>query len=141
LLAQNGNQLEVCGEASGDRVSDATLVRKILINLLGNAAKFTRNGRFTLGYRIDPAEACFQVIDTGIGIAAADQQRIFEAFVQGDASESRSYGGAGLGLTLCARFCRRLGGHIELTSESGVGSTFTVRLPDLAAPRQSDKVA
>ncbi len=129
LMSRNGNLLEITGEIDGACVSDDDLLRRILINLLGNAAKFTSDGRVSLRYRIGPDQAWFQVRDTGIGIAPDAQRRIFEPFAQGDASIARIYGGTGLGLTLCQRFCRQLGGRLVLDSRPGEGAIFTLTVP------------
>src|SRR5436190_18469518 len=110
--------------------TDATRVKQILKNLLANAFKFTRQGGVRL--RIAPREAravAFSVSDTGIGIAPDKQRIIFEAFQQADGSTSRKYGGTGLGLSISRELTRLLGGELELASEPGKGSTFTLVLP------------
>jgi|GEM_PF-2560527 len=104
-------------------------LRRILDNLLDNALKFTAEGKITLGAcsRGDVLEAW--VADTGIGISKQAQQFIFDDFRQGDSSETRAYGGMGLGLALSKKLARLLGGRIEVESEVGRGSTFRVILP------------
>src|SRR5471032_2447417 len=113
-------------------ISDPDKLDHILRNLLSNAIKFTAAGSVTL--RIEhagaPLPVRFVVRDTGIGIPLPQQQTIFEAFRQVDGSSSREYGGTGLGLTISLRFAELLGGTIELQSEAGQGSTFTLCLPD-----------
>ncbi|NBC22723.1 MAG: PAS domain S-box protein, partial [Gammaproteobacteria bacterium] len=132
-LAANGNHFVVTGEHQHGCVSDEGMIRTILANLLGNAAKFTRNGEVRLRVDTSPDGIRLQVSDTGIGIPEADQARVFEPFMQVDASSSRAFGGSGLGLTLCKRFCVQLGGRLQMVSRPGEGSCFTVTLPSAAA--------
>jgi signal transduction histidine kinase len=110
--------------------TDATRLKQILKNLIANAFKFTQQGGVRL--RITPRDAhaaAFSVSDTGIGIAPDKQRIIFEAFQQADGSTSRKYGGTGLGLSISRELTRLLGGALELASEPGKGSTFTLVLP------------
>jgi len=112
---------------------DVTRVRKILTNLLDNGIKFTEHGSVCLRVDIEDAGTDpllhFSVQDTGIGIAAEDQIRIFSAFTQVDSTLSRRYDGTGLSLTLSERLATLMGGHITLESRLGEGSTFTLTLP------------
>ncbi|GAB6044052.1 PAS domain S-box protein [Endothiovibrio diazotrophicus] len=112
---------------------DPKRLRQILVNLTGNAIKFTHQGEVTL--RVEPREAGlrFAVHDTGIGIAAERQGAIFQAFTQEDASVTRRYGGSGLGLTICQRLAGMMEGEIGLESEMGRGSTFHFNVPLEAA--------
>jgi signal transduction histidine kinase len=111
-------------------VSDRRLLGHILVNLVANAAKFTpEGGRVIVRGRSDPAGLTLAVADNGIGIPADQRQAIFDAFRQVDGSDERTYGGVGLGLALVKRLCDVLGGHVEVDSVIGRGSTFTVRLP------------
>ena len=134
LLDKNRNRLVLDnGPQLGQMFSDETKLRQILVNLLGNAAKFTENGVVTLSVR-RIAEAGedwlqFAVRDTGIGIAQDQIARLFTDFTQVDSSTTRRYGGTGLGLAISRRFCQRLGGDIQVASEVGQGSIFTLRLP------------
>jgi len=118
--------------------TDAEKVRQILVNLIGNALKFTEQGSVTVRVTTNPethAPLCIDVVDTGIGIPADKLKVIFEAFQQGEAGTSRKYGGTGLGLTISEALCKLLGFHISVTSEVGHGSTFSVNLaPDQYAP-------
>lgn len=111
--------------------SDRQKVKQIVLNLLANAIKFTPQGWVRLSARHDPAadEISISVQDTGIGIAESDFQVVFEDFRQADNSNTREYGGAGLGLSICRRLATMLGGRIALESTLGAGSTFTLFLP------------
>jgi signal transduction histidine kinase len=117
--------------------SDRQKVKQIVLNLLTNAIKFTPQGtvRVTASYDPDAKELALAVSDTGIGIAPADQEKVFEDFRQADNSVTREYGGAGLGLAICRRLAAMLGGRIELRSQPGQGSTFTLWLPRKAKRR------
>ena len=120
----------------GTLISDPDKLNQILRNLLSNAFKFTKSGAVTLSVARDLAQTLpirITVKDTGIGIAANKLGTIFEAFRQVDGSISREYGGTGLGLTISLSLARLLGGTIEISSESGQGSEFSVCLP-LNAP-------
>jgi PAS domain S-box-containing protein len=120
-------------------VGDAARLRQVLLNLAGNAIKFTSTGGVALIVEpgISPHEISFLVRDTGIGIAPEAQQRIFREFEQADERIARSYGGTGLGLSISERIVKRMGGRITLESKPGVGSTFEVSIP-LAASHGSD---
>jgi signal transduction histidine kinase len=167
-VQQNGNVLEIeCdSQTVGTMRADLAKVRKVLLNLLNNAAKFTKNGIIKVSVsRIEgtgesnvahlsgvensmvAGEAkssliacpvanvqasdwiCFRVKDTGIGMSAQQQQKLFEAFAQADSSAARQYGGTGLGLTISRHYCQMMGGEILVESEEGKGSIFTVRIP------------
>ncbi len=114
-------------------ITDPLRLRQILINLLGNAAKFTTEGTITLGAGpcANGEGAWFYVQDTGIGITQEQQSRIFERFTQADGSTTRKFGGTGLGLALSRRLAELLGGSLEVESEPGKGSTFYLNLPSL----------
>ncbi len=113
--------------------ADPMRVKQCLMNLLSNAAKFTRNGRVVLHVRrvdFGGVEAlAFTVRDTGIGISAENLERLFQPFVQADASITRAYGGTGLGLAITRRFARLMGGDVLAESELGRGSKFTLIVP------------
>ncbi len=111
--------------------TDPVRVKQILLNLCCNAIKFTERGRVDLNICYLPATRILQVdvVDTGIGMTASQIGNIFEPFVQADVSTTRKYGGTGLGLCLSRRLGMLLGGTLEVTSESGKGSTFSLRLP------------
>jgi signal transduction histidine kinase len=137
LLKQNGNHLEVhCAANISNMYADVTKVRQVLVNLLSNATKFTRNGIIKLSIDFVPWDqapnvlgVAFQIEDSGIGIAPEHLQKLFQNFTQADASTTREYGGTGLGLAISQQFCQIMGGHITVTSEVGKGSIFTIRLP------------
>jgi CheY-like chemotaxis protein len=116
-----------------------------LFNLLSNACKFTHQGVVTLTATREPGPegdwVVLAVSDTGIGMTPEQVDKIFQPFTQADASSTRNYGGTGLGLTITRRFCEMLGGTIEVASEPGQGSTFTIRLPVEAAPLPAPPVA
>ena len=109
--------------------TDRQKVKQIVLNLLTNAIKFTPHGRVKLSVCERDAETRVAVEDTGIGIAPQDQEKVFEDFRQADNSVTREYGGAGLGLSICKRLSDMLGGRIELESQLGKGSTFTLVIP------------
>jgi signal transduction histidine kinase len=115
--------------------SDALKLRQVLINLLNNACKFTERGEVRLVVEREPVEHMLQVTvaDTGIGMTAEELARIFDEFVQANNTTSRVHGGTGLGLAISRRLCGMLGGRIDVESTPGVGSTFTVRIPDRLA--------
>jgi signal transduction histidine kinase/PAS domain-containing protein len=111
--------------------SDRQKVKQILLNLLSNALKFTHEGGVIISVRRQPVDRmiALSVADSGIGIAPADQAKIFEDFRQLDNSPTRAYGGTGLGLSICRRLAQMLGGTITVQSQVGKGSTFTLTLP------------
>jgi signal transduction histidine kinase/CheY-like chemotaxis protein len=118
-------------ERLADRViGDIARLRQVLLNLAGNAIKFTDAGGVAVVAEpgIQPDEITLLVRDTGIGIAPDAQARIFDEFEQADAGSTRKFGGTGLGLAITARIVERMGGRIEVDSTAGVGSTFRVRL-------------
>ena len=108
---------------------DPTRVRQVLSNLLGNAIKFTRDGRVSLIVAEDPGGIEVTVEDTGIGIPADKLESIFEPFMQVDSAFTRRYEGTGLGLAICRRLCALMGGSLTVRSTLGRGSAFTLRLP------------
>jgi len=110
-------------------ISDKTKLNKILSNLIENAIKFTPSGSIEIGYRIENAILKIYVRDTGIGISAENQQKIFERFSQENKEIAGTYGGLGLGLSICKENAALLGGEITLESQKGNGSTFIVTIP------------
>jgi PAS domain S-box-containing protein len=130
LAAQRGLRLRVSLPPEPLALeTDPGKVRQILLNLIGNAVKFTRQGEVELVLETGPGRVCFHVRDTGPGIPEGFQDRVFEAFVQADASQTRRHGGTGLGLSVSRELARVLGGDLTVRSEPGEGSTFTLTLP------------
>jgi PAS domain S-box-containing protein len=134
LVEKNANTLQVhCAPDLGAMHADLTKVRQSLFNLLSNACKFTEHGTITLEASRELIGGAgwikFSVSDTGIGMAPDQMEKLFQPFVQGDASTSRKFGGTGLGMTITHRFCQMMGGEISAVSEPGRGTTFTIRLP------------
>ncbi|MGH2720307.1 MAG: ATP-binding protein, partial [Actinomycetota bacterium] len=123
-LVQPGVPLRVLG--------DPGRLRQILVNLAGNAVKFTERGDVTIEVSLEPSDPAspflsvrFDVADTGIGIPEANRTHLFEPFYQVDASDARRYGGSGLGLAISRQLVELMGGHLTVTSQSSVGSTFS----------------
>jgi PAS domain S-box-containing protein len=115
-------------------IGDQLRLKQVLINLLGNAIKFTSQGGVTVSVSrlSDPPEGfllCFEVADSGIGMSIETMQKIFNPFTQADASTARLHGGSGLGLAICRRLSELMGGHIRVESFLGHGSRFIVELP------------
>ena len=134
LAARNGNAIDVtCGTVLGVMTSDRLRVRQIVLNLVGNACKFTERG--SVSVTADHAEQDgvavlrIHVRDTGIGMTPEQLAVVFETFTQADASTTRRNGGTGLGLSISQRFAKLLGGRIDVHSSLGEGSCFTVTLP------------
>ncbi len=122
---------------------DPARVRQVLLNLVGNALKFTESGSVTLRARLAEGSGAerpvihFAVTDTGIGLTPEQQGRLFKAFAQADVSTSRKYGGTGLGLSISQRLCELMHGRIGVTSQIGQGSTFWFELPFEASGEQA----
>jgi len=121
--------LELAPETDAFYKTDPGRLRQVLLNLLGNALKFTEQGKVTLKTKQTPEGLYFEVKDTGVGIDAAAQQQMFELFTQADASISRRYGGTGLGLAISKRIIDQMGGNIHVDSRLNEGSCFYFTLP------------
>ena len=130
LAKKNRNRFEVLYEDRGDTIqADPVKFRQSLFNLLSNACKFTEGGVVTLELERQSDQLLWHVRDTGIGIDAEQQDRLFQSFSQVDSSATRKYGGTGLGLAISQRLCQLMDGEITLESTPGKGSTFTIRMP------------
>ena len=135
LIEKNSNTLTVnCPSNIGALHADQTKIRQSLLNLLGNASKFTNQGQITLTvekvkHNDQKAWIYFEVSDTGIGMTPEQLKRIFSAFTQADASTTRKYGGTGLGLTITKQLINMMGGEVTVESEQGQGTTFTIQIP------------
>ncbi|MBI5801172.1 MAG: response regulator [Verrucomicrobia bacterium] len=134
LATKNENRLELDSQPARLPLNaDRTKVRQTLVNLLGNACKFTTRGEVRLSLGTETVEeqswVIMQVTDTGIGMTEEHLGRLFQAFSQGDNATARKFGGTGLGLAISRRITEAMGGQLQVTSELNRGSTFTVRLP------------
>ncbi|HXR32340.1 MAG TPA: PAS domain S-box protein [Verrucomicrobiae bacterium] len=145
---EKGLELEwwVRGDLPEKVQGDPVRLRQVLINLLGNAVKFTDAGEVSLGIEClkrgeEEAEIWFEVRDTGVGIPAEHHSKIFDAFQQCDTSVTRQFGGTGLGLSISARIVRMMGGEIQVESEAGKGSRFffTVKLKATKSAKRRDE--
>jgi signal transduction histidine kinase len=133
MIAERGNRLLVrCPDDLGIVSTDQTKLRQATLNLMSNAAKFTRDGTITLSVQRRKSQAGdwieIQVLDSGIGIARPDIEHLFKYFGQATRATSKKYGGTGLGLALSQKLCALMGGGISVTSELGQGSCFTIRV-------------
>ncbi|GAN48579.1 response regulator [Methylobacterium radiotolerans] len=146
LVEKKGNRFVLDTGAAGtadlgSMHQDQTKIRQCLLNLIGNAAKFTERGTITLTVRRHREEGAdwlsFAVADTGIGLTEEQIGRLFERFVQADDSTTRQFGGTGLGLAITRAFCRTMGGDIGVASTPGAGATFTIRLPATLRPEDA----
>lgn len=136
LMDQNDNLLDIqVPKAAVEVVADRTKLRQILINLVGNAAKFTEKGTIAvtlevqLGAGPGREDVCFTVTDTGIGMTEEQQGQLFEEFWQAEAGPDRRFQGSGLGLAISRRFAEAMGGRIAVESKPGLGSRFVLALP------------
>jgi CheY-like chemotaxis protein len=124
-------------------LGDAGRMRQILVNIVGNAVKFTEKGGVSIDVKVDSAKdddvfLLFDIRDTGIGIPEEKKEVIFEAFIQADPSTTRHYGGTGLGLAICSRLLKMMNGKVWLESEIGKGSVFHILIPFKAVVGQND---
>jgi CheY-like chemotaxis protein len=143
LVLQNQNRLTIdCPTDVGNMYADSTKIRQTLVNLLNNACKFTQRGDVHVKVwreaKDENEQIFFSVQDSGIGMSREQQDKLFEAFSQADASATRKFGGTGLGLVISQHYCNMMGGHIHVASELGQGATFTVSLPLKKGPSQEN---
>jgi CheY-like chemotaxis protein len=139
-------RVRVADEVPDALVGDPGRLRQIVVNLVGNAIKFTEDGEIEVGVALEPGEGedivlHLTVRDTGIGIPVERRQAIFEAFTQADPSTTRTHGGTGLGLTIASRLAELMGGRLWVDSELGRGSTFHVTLLARLAPPRAEPPA
>jgi len=144
LVEKNANTLEiVCPDSVGDIHADITKVRQCLLNLLSNSSKFTEQGTISLKISRETLEGQdwikFAVSDTGIGMTEEQMSGLFQAFAQAEASTRARFGGTGLGLAITRHFCQMMGGTVQVESEEGKGSTFTMKLPAVVEIRRHRK--
>ncbi len=145
LASAGNNRFRADAEAGiGTLVTDGKFLRQILLNLISNACKFTKDGDVRVSVMYEPAAPgpsgiCFAVADTGIGIPETELSRVFEEFHQVDGSTTKRVGGTGLGLAIARRLSELLGGTLDVESTAGSGSTFYLRLP--ATPVRELKTA
>ena len=131
LADKSENVIEVvCPADIGGFHSDQTKIKQCLLNLMSNANKFTSKGTLTLSVAREDSRIYFQVSDTGVGMTKEQLGRLFQAFSQADATTTKRFGGTGLGLAITKHFCTMLGGDVTVESTPGLGSTFTIWLPD-----------
>jgi signal transduction histidine kinase/ActR/RegA family two-component response regulator len=138
LAAARGNTIALTMTAPVSDVQlDRTKLQQVLLNLVGNACKFTDKGRIDVIVGPGPGDSvAIDVRDSGIGMTVEQQGRLFQEFTQADASMTRRYGGTGLGLAISMRLCQMMGGTISVTSAQGQGATFSVRLPRELRPAE-----
>ncbi len=146
LIAKKRNRFRLdLGPDLGAMHQDQLKLRQSLINLIGNAAKFSEDGDIALSVRRTSEDGAdwltFAVADTGIGLTDEQMGRLFERFSQADESTTRQFGGTGLGLAITRAFCERMGGAIEVASTYGKGATFTIRLPAELAVHEEEEAA
>ncbi|QYJ78220.1 MHYT domain-containing protein [Shewanella acanthi] len=123
-------EVDIDSSLSSHYIGSPERIRQVLINLVGNAVKFTNEGRVSIrAFPVAEAKVCFEIEDTGIGMSEEQLKRVFEAFSQADASMSRKYGGTGLGTTISKQLVELMGGEIEAHSVLGKGSLFRFYIP------------
>ena len=143
LVEKNGNKLIVEYKTDIEKISaDLTKIRQILLNLLSNSAKFTKDGTITISVvnsKVNKHAVDFNISDTGIGMTPDQVDKVFKPFTQADEKTTRKFGGTGLGLTITKMFAEMMGGDINLKSKEGEGTTFTVTIPTkVSDPKKQD---
>ncbi len=138
LASKNNNQFEIVFDGTPQTMTaDCLKLKQMLINLSGNAAKFTSDGKITLHVSQAGEDVMFVVEDTGIGISEEQLAKLFRPFVQADSSTTKQYGGTGLGLTITNSYCQMMGGSVDVQSQVGQGTRFTLRIPRNVEPPSS----
>ncbi len=135
IVRRGGNRVLLTTEGPTWVLADETRLRQVLLNLVGNAAKFTRDGLVTLGATEANGSVLLHVSDTGPGMAPGVVERLFRPFQQASAAVAAAHGGSGLGLAISKELCERMGGSISLRTAEGEGTTFTVTLRAAPKPR------
>lgn len=133
LVKRRGSRILLVAEGEAWVNADETRLRQVLLNLVGNATKFTSDGLITLGVTASDGAVSLHVGDTGCGMTPEEAERLFQPFHQANASVAAKHGGSGLGLAISRELCERMGGTISVRTAPGEGTTFTVTLP--AAPK------
>ena len=130
LVEKNGNKFILENNAIFEKLkNDQTKLRQILFNMLSNAAKFTKEGSVTLSINTIEKDVRFAVTDTGIGMNEKQLGKVFDEFTQAEASTAKDYGGTGLGLPISKKMTEMMGGKMEVESEEGKGTTFSITIP------------
>tara|TARA_B100001250_G_scaffold78945_2_gene64844 strand:+ start:1298 stop:2623 length:1326 start_codon:yes stop_codon:yes gene_type:complete len=130
LVEKNGNKFILENNATFEKLkNDQTKLRQILFNMLSNAAKFTKEGSVTLSINTIEKDVRFAVTDTGIGMNEKQLGKVFDEFTQAEASTAKDYGGTGLGLPISKKMTEMMGGKMEVESEEGKGTTFSITIP------------
>ena len=130
LVEKNGNKFVIEKPDNIKKLTnDQTKLRQILFNMLSNAAKFTKKGTVTLAITESGDDIKFAVIDTGIGMNEEQLGKVFEEFTQAESSTSKDYGGTGLGLPISKMMTEMMGGRMDVESEAGKGTTFSITIP------------
>ncbi len=130
LVEKNGNKFILENNATFEKLkNDQTKLRQILFNMLSNAAKFTKEGSVTLSINTIEKDVRFAVTDTGIGMNEEQLGKVFDEFTQAEASTAKDYGGTGLGLPISKKMTEMMGGKMEVESEEGKGTTFSITIP------------
>lgn len=134
LVREHNNVYDCEYEAADEIRQDRTKLKQVLLNLISNAAKFTKDGRIGIQAEVTGQTMLIKVSDSGIGMSEEQCAKIFDEFAQADESTTRKYGGTGLGLAIVKRFVELMGGSVAVTSQPGQGTTFAVSLPTVYQP-------